>query len=256
MLRLSKLIAAAGVTSRRKAGELIRAGRVRVDGEAVTEPGTQVDPDRSRVEVDGRPVQIERKRYYLLNKPRGPLTTVRDQRGRPTVLDLIGEAEERLYPVGRLDADTEGLLLLTNDGELTYHITHPKHGVEKVYEAEVTGRPSTEALRRLEQGMQFPEGPTGSTRARILGAGRDRSRLELTVHAGRKRMVRRMLQAVGHRVRSLKRTRLGPLTLGGLKPGEWRELSGEEVARLKLWLRRAAAPGEGAEDEERKAEKK
>ena len=213
MQRLSKLIAAAGVTSRRKAADLIRAGRVRVDGEVVTHPGAEVDETRARVEVDGRPVSLEPKVYVLLNKPRGPLSTVVDQRGRQTVLDLLGGTEERLYPAGRLDADTEGLLLITNDGDLTYRLTHPRFGVEKVYEAEVTGSPNAETLRRLEQGTELEEGPTGPAKARVLGRGRQSTLLELTVHAGRKRMVRRMLKAVGHPVIALRRTRIGPLTL-------------------------------------------
>jgi 23S rRNA pseudouridine2605 synthase len=246
MERLSKVIAAAGVAARRKAAELVRAGRVRVDGKVVTQPGLPVDADKSRVEVDGRRVRPQPKRYLMLNKPCGPLSTAADQRGRPTVLDLLGDREERLYPAGRLDADTEGLLLITNDGDLTYRLTHPRHEVEKVYEAEVEGRPSEAALRKLEQGIRLDDGFTGTSRARLLRAGDESTLLELTVHAGRKRMVRRMLAAVGHPVVGLRRTRVGPLTLGKLRPGRHRALTEEEVAALKAYAERATASAEEA----------
>ena len=245
MQRLSKLIAAAGFASRRKAADLVRAGRVRVDGLVVTSPGASVDPSTSRVEVDGRPVRVEPKRYFLLNKPRGPLSPVADRRGRQTVLALLGEMDERLYPAGRLDADTEGLLLITNDGDLTYRLTHPRYQVDKVYQAEVEGRPTRAALRRLAQGMVLEEGPTGPARVRILRPGAQTSLVELIVHSGRKRMVRRMLKAVGHPVRMLRRTRIGPLTLGDLRPGEWRPLSEDELSQLWTAIDKAA-PSHGA----------
>ncbi len=199
----------------------------------MTEPGAEVAPDRSRVEVDGRVVQVEPKRYVLLNKPRGPLSTVTDQRGRRTVVDLLEGVEERLYPAGRLDADTEGLLLITNDGDLTYRLTHPRYGIEKVYEAEVKGHPSQAGLKRIEQGMMLTEGPTGPAHTRVLSSGKETSLIEIIVHAGRKRMVRRMFDAIGHPVVALRRTRIGTLTLGDLKLGEWRRLELEEVKRLK-----------------------
>jgi len=239
--KLSKLIATAGRASRRRAADLIRAGRVRVDGEVVTNPALEVDPVESRVEVDGLRLRVQPTRYFLLNKPRGPLSTAVDNRGRTTVLDLLGDMKERLYPAGRLDADTEGVLLITNDGDLTYRLTHPRYRVEKVYRAEVQGRPSRAALRRLAQGVMLGDGPTGPARVRLLRAGRERSVVELTVHAGRKRMVRRMLEAVGHPVLALRRTRIGPLALGNLRPGEWRSLTEEEVADLQAHTRRAAA---------------
>ena len=253
MQRLPKLIAAAGFASRRKAADLVRAGRVRVDGRVVTSPAAQVDPGTSRVEVDGRPVRLQPKRYFLLNKPRGPLSTVADGRGRQTVLDLLGDMEERLYPAGRLDADTEGLLLITNDGDLTYRLTHPRYRVDKVYHAEVEGRPTRAALRRLARGMVLAEGPTGPARVRILRPGARASLVELIVHSGRKRMVRRMLEAVGHPVRMLRRTRVGPLTLGDLRPGEWRPLSDDEISQLWNAIdtaadNRTAAPSHGAAD--------
>ena len=244
MQRLSKLIAAAGITSRRKAADLIRAGRVSVEGQVADTPGLLVDPGKCRIEVDGRPVHLEPRRYLLLNKPRGPLSTVVDQRGRQTVLDLVSGIRERLYPAGRLDADTEGLLLITNDGDLTYRLTHPRYQVEKVYEAEVQGRPSLATLGRLEKGVVLDDGPTGSAQVRLLRGDKDTALLELTVHSGRKRMVRRMLKAVGHPAVALRRTRIGPLTLAGLRAGQWRELSEEEVAELRAYVERAAArPG-------------
>jgi pseudouridine synthase len=249
---LSKLVAGAGVSSRRKAADLIRAGRVRVDGQVVLQPGAEVDPERARVEVDGAPLSVQSKRYIIVNKPRGPISTVVDQRGRKTVLELLPEGErrlrgeERLYPAGRLDADTEGLLLITNDGDLTYRLTHPRFGVEKVYQAEVEGSLSADDVRRLERGMMLAEGHTGPAGVRVLREGRDRSLIEITVHAGRKRMVRRMFGAIGHPVIGLRRTRIGPLALGGLKPGQSRALTEGEVAQLKAAVTNETAPGSGA----------
>jgi len=214
---------------------------VRVDGEVVTEPGTPLDPARSRVEVDGRVVAVEPKVYLLLNKPRGPISTVVDQRGRTTVLDLIGDVKGRTYPAGRLDADTEGLLLITNDGDLTYRLTHPRFEVEKVYVAEVEGRPSRGDVERLAGGVMLSDGPAPPARVRLLRGAGPGAVLEVTVHSGRKRMVRRMLEAVGHPVVSLKRIRVGPLELGDLPPGEWRELTATEVASLKEDTERRAA---------------
>lgn len=246
MQRLSKLIAAAGCVSRRKAADLIRAGRVRVDGAVVTDPAVEADPDRSRVELDGRLLRPEPKRYFLMNKPPGYLSTAVDHRGRPTVLHLLEGVEERLYPAGRLDFNTEGLLLITNDGDLTYRLMHPRFGVGKVYEAEVEGRPTQAALRRLAGGVVLEDGPTGPARVRLLQAGAETSLLELTVHSGRKRMVRRMLKAVGHPVRRLRRTRLGPLTLGDLQPGQSRPLTEDELAGLRAAINEEAAPSNGA----------
>jgi pseudouridine synthase len=243
---LSKLVASAGVCSRRKAAELIRAGRVKVDRQIVLHPGAEVDERSARVEVDGRPISIQPKRYVIVNKPRGPISTVADQRGRQTVLDLLPKGDERLYPAGRLDADTEGLLLVTNDGELTYRLTHPRYGVEKVYEAEVRGSLSRHDIERLEAGMMLAEGHTGPAKVRMLKERGETSLVEITVHAGRKRMVRRMFEAVGHRVIALRRTRIGPLGLGRLRPGEWRALNQQEVARLKAAAAKETAPESGA----------
>lgn len=222
---------------------MIRAGRVSVDGEVITDPALPVDPQVARIAVNGRPLRPEPRVYILLYKPRGALSTVVDPRGRRTVLDVLGEAKTRLYPAGRLDADTEGLLIITNDGELTLRLTHPRYGVEKVYQAEVKGRPSRRALERLKQGVMLDDGSSGPARVRVLRAGDESSHLEVIVRSGRKRLVRRMLRAVGHPVISLLRTRVGPLTLGGLKPGEWRHLTQEEVERLRLDLEKPPPSG-------------
>jgi 23S rRNA pseudouridine2605 synthase len=226
VVRLNAYLARAGVASRRGADELIKAGRVRVNGE----PGalnTFVEPG-DRVELDGRELVPQRLAYVLLHKPAGVVTTVRDPHGRPTVVDLV-EHEARVVPVGRLDADTTGALLLTNDGPFAHRLAHPRYEVEKVYEAEVEGEPSEEALRCLREGVELDDGRTAPARVRRLG----RSRVELAIHEGRKHQVKRMLEAVGHPVRRLHRSRYAGLTLEGLGPGEWRELSLDEVARLR-----------------------
>jgi 23S rRNA pseudouridine2605 synthase len=225
-VRLNAYLARAGVASRRKADELIKAGRVVVNGE----PGqlnTFVEPG-DRVEVDGRPVERERLAYVLLHKPAGVVTTASDPQGRATVVGLV-EHESRVMPVGRLDADTTGVLLLTNDGELAHRLAHPKYEVEKVYEAEVEGEPDDEALHRLAEGVELEDGPTAPARVRRLGP----SRVELSIHEGRNRQVRRMLEAVGHPVRRLHRSRYAGLTVDGLEAGAWRELTADEVAALR-----------------------
>ena len=224
-MRLNAFLARAGVASRRKADELIKAGRVFVNGE----PGllnTFVSA-RDRVEVDGRVVTPQRLAYVLLNKPTGVVTTASDPQGRPTVVDLVGH-EVRVVPVGRLDVDTTGALLLTNDGELAHRLAHPKYEVEKVYEADVEGEPSDEALRRLAEGVELEDGVTSPADVRRVGP----SKVELAIHEGRNRQVRRMLEAVGHPVRRLHRSRYAGLTLDGLNPSEWRELGESEVESL------------------------
>ena len=224
-MRLNAFLARAGVASRRKADELIKAGRVFVNGE----PGllnTFVSA-RDRVEVDGRVVTLQRLAYVLLNKPTGVVTTASDPQGRPTVVDLVGH-EVRVVPVGRLDVDTTGALLLTNDGELAHRLAHPKYEVENVYEADVEGEPSDEALRRLAEGVELEDGVTAPADVRRLGP----SKVELSIHEGRNRQVRRMLEAVGHPVRRLHRSRYAGLTLDGLNPSEWRELGESEVESL------------------------
>jgi pseudouridine synthase len=225
-MRLNAYLARAGVASRRKADELIREGRVRVNGE----PGqlnTFVEGGEV-VEVDGRRVEAQPLAYVLLHKPAGLVTTARDPRGRPTVVGHVNHPL-RVVPVGRLDADTTGALVLTNDGPLAHRLAHPRYGVEKVYEVDVEGEPSEEALRRLGEGVELDDGLTAPARVRRLGP----SRLELTLHEGRKHQVKRMCAAVGHPVRRLHRSRYAGLELGGLAEGEWRELAEEEVRALR-----------------------
>jgi 23S rRNA pseudouridine2605 synthase len=225
-VRLNAYLARAGVASRRGADELIRAGRVRVNGE-VAGLATFVG-ERDRVELDGRPLAPEPLAYVLLHKPSGVVTTARDPHGRPTVVGLV-EHEAKIVPVGRLDADTTGALLLTNDGPLAHRLMHPRYGVEKSYEVDVEGEPGDRALRLLREGVELEDGRTAPAAARRLGP----SRLELTLHEGRKHQVKRMCAAVGHPVRRLHRRAYAGLTLEGLEPGEWRALTREEIAALR-----------------------
>jgi 23S rRNA pseudouridine2605 synthase len=225
-MRLNAWLARAGVASRRGADELIKAGRVTVNGEP-GELNTFVAA-RDRVELDGSPLTRQQLAYVLLNKPSGVVTTARDPGGRPTVVGLVGHPS-RIVPVGRLDADTTGALLLTNDGELAHRLAHPRYEVDKVYVAEVDGDPSRETLAALARGIDLEDGRTAPAGVRRLGRGR----VELVLHEGRKHQVKRMLDAVGHPVRRLHRSGYGPLTLDGLAPGEWRELSAAEVAALR-----------------------
>ena len=225
-MRLNAYLARAGVASRRGADELIKAGRVTVNGE----PGqlNTFVQSRDLVELDGEPVQLQPLAYVLLHKPAGVVTTARDPHGRPTVVGLV-PAEPRVVPVGRLDADTTGALLLTNDGALAHRLAHPRYEVDKVYEAEVEGDPDGAVLTRLRDGVELDDGRTAPAQARRLGPGR----VELTVHEGRKHQVKRMLEAVGHPVRSLHRSRYAGLDLRGLSAGEWRPLTRAEVAGLR-----------------------
>jgi 23S rRNA pseudouridine2605 synthase len=225
-MRLNAYLARAGVASRRGADELIKAGRVRVNGE----PGqlNTFVAARDRVEVDGKEVAAQRLAYLLLYKPAGVVTTARDPQGRRTVVELVPR-EPRVVPVGRLDADTTGALLLTNDGPLAHRLAHPRYGVEKVYEVEVEGDPDQTAVSALRKGVELDDGRTAPARARRLG----RRRLELVLHEGRNRQVKRMLEAVGHPVVRLHRSAYAGLTLDGLAPGEWRELTREEISALQ-----------------------
>ena len=229
-MRLNAYLARAGVASRRKADELIKAGRVRVNGE-VGQLNTFVGSG-DVVELDGGRLAPQLLAYVLLHKPAGVVTTAHDPHGRRTVVDLVRH-ESRVVPVGRLDADTTGALLLTNDGELAHRLAHPRYKVEKVYEAEVEGEPSAEALVRLAEGIELDDGPTALARVRRLGPGR----VELVIHEGRKHQVKRMLEAVGHPVRSLHRSRYAGLTPTGLEPGRWRELTHQEVESLRAATR-------------------
>jgi 23S rRNA pseudouridine2605 synthase len=225
--KLQKVLARAGVASRRVCEILIAEGRVRVNG-TVAGTGARVDPDADVIEVDGAVVATKADLvHYLLHKPAGVVTTARDTHGRATVVDLV-PSEPRVFPVGRLDADTEGLLLLTNDGELAHRLTHPSHGVEKEYLAEVVGTPSRGALRRLREGVDLDDGRTAPAKASLVGEGV----IRLVIHEGRNRQVRRMCEAVGHPVTRLVRTRIGPVTDTKLRPGEWRHLGADEVAAL------------------------
>jgi 23S rRNA pseudouridine2605 synthase len=235
-VRLNAYLARTGVASRRGADELIKAGRVRVNGE----PGqlNTFVAGHDRVEVDGEPVARQTLSYLLLHKPEGVLTTAHDPHGRRTVVELVPR-EPRVVPVGRLDADTTGALLLTNDGPLAHRLAHPRYGVEKVYVAEVEGDPEDDALRRLREGVELEDGPSAPAGARRLGPGR----LELVLHEGRKHQVKRMCAAVGHPVRRLHRSRYAGLEVEDLEPGAWRELSAAEVAALSsVASRRSSGP--------------
>jgi 23S rRNA pseudouridine2605 synthase len=238
-VRLNAYLARAGVASRRRADELIAAGRVSVNGD----PGQLTTRVGSGdvVEVDGRSVDRQPLTHVLLHKPAGVVTTARDPHGRPTVVDLV-EHSVRVVPVGRLDADTTGALLLTNDGSLAHRLAHPRYSVDKVYEVEVEGRPSDDALAALRDGIELEDGRTAPAAARVLRRRRGSTVLELTLHEGRKHQVKRMCQAVGHPVLQLHRSRYAGIDLRGLAPGEWRELTRPEVASLRQAVGLAEAP--------------
>ncbi len=240
--RVQKVLARAGVASRRVAEELIEAGRVRVDGKVVV-LGNRVDPATQLLELDGAPIALAPGLvHYLLNKPTGVISTASDPQGRRTVVQMV-PAEPRVFPVGRLDGDTEGLLLITNNGELTHRLTHPSYGVEKEYLAEVDGTLSSGQLRRLRDGIELEDGMTSPAKASQPSPGMVR----LTIHEGRNRQVRRMLDAVGHPVRRLVRTRFGPLSDRSLAPGAWRELTTDELRELERSVSGEKAPQSRAE---------
>lgn len=233
--RLHKFMARSGVASRRRSEELIAEGKVRVNGKLVAMPGLKIDPLRDRVEVDGKPVgKPEKKVYILLNKPAGYVSTVSDPRGRRKVTDLLRGIKQRVYPVGRLDYDTEGLLLLTNDGALTYALTHPRHEISKTYIALVQGVPLREKLDLLEQGIMLKDGLTAPARVRLISSKKNNGLLEITIHEGRNRQVRRMCEDIGHSVISLRRVCIGSLKLGDLQRGQFRHLNIKEVNNLKI----------------------
>jgi pseudouridine synthase len=243
MQRLQKILSQAGVASRRAAEQLIAEGRVTVNGATVREMGVKADPARDAIRVDGRRIKgAERLRYILLYKPPGYVTTRSDPQRRRTVLDLLDGVREYVYPVGRLDYDTEGLLLLTNDGELAARLTHPRHEVERTYEARVAGIPDEEALERLRRGIPLDGRRTLPAEVVLLNPRRGRDGiLLLTIREGRNRQVRRMLEAVGHPVQKLKRTRIGSIADRRLKPGEWRDLTETEIRTLSDLASRPAA---------------
>lgn len=232
-MRINKYIAHAGVASRRKAEELIKQGLITLNGQMVTELATTVKSG-DRVEVEGQPIYNEEKVYYLLNKPRGVISSVRDDKGRQTVVDLLPEVKERIYPVGRLDWDTSGLLILTNDGDFTDKMLHPRHEIDKVYVARVKGLASKDNLRPLTKGIVIDGKKTQPARYRIVKTDREKNRsvVELTIHEGRNHQVKKMFEAVGLMVDKLSRTRFGTLDLSGLNSGEARRLNKKEISQL------------------------
>ena len=232
MVRLQKYLAECGVASRREAEKLILAGRVRVNG-VVAAIGQTVEPDSDNIEVDGAPVAQQRLVYIVLNKPRDVVTTAKDTHGRKTVLDLVSGAGARVFPVGRLDMDVEGALLLTNDGELAHRLTHPKFEMEKKYLAGVSGRMTLETAARLAKGVEIEDGPTAPAKVEVIRQRDDATLIRLTLHEGRKREVKRMCEAVGHPVKTLRRIEFSGIDVSGMRVGEWRHLSHEEVETLR-----------------------
>lgn len=243
-MRLNKFLARAGVCSRRDADRMIVEGRIRVNGRIVQELGQKIDAARDIVVADGRTVRPEADRplFVLLNKPAGPVVSVKDPLGRPTVMDLLPKLAARVYPVGRLDADTEGALLLTNEGEIAHRLTHPRYEVPKVYEAVVEGRTTEEDLDKVRRGLFLEGRRTAPAKVRILRRGSDWTLVGLEIHEGRKREIRKLLEAVGHRVRKLRRVAFAGLTLEGLKPGHWRYLKRSEIDRLRSLADRPPRP--------------
>jgi 23S rRNA pseudouridine2605 synthase len=232
-VRLQKLLAAAGVGSRRVCENLITAGRVEVDGQVVTELGVRIDPDRQTVHVDGTRVQLDESRIYLaFNKPLGVVSTMSDDLGRPSVGDYVLNRKERLFHVGRLDADTEGLLLLTNDGELAHRLQHPSYGVPKTYLAQIPGPVPRDMGKTLRAGIELEDGPVKVDSFKVVDSAPGKALVEIVLHEGRKHVVRRLLEAVGHPVITLVRTDVGPIHLGELRSGKMRPLTSAEVGRL------------------------
>lgn len=234
LVRLNKYLAQAGIASRREADRLIEQGRVKVNGKVTTGLGGKVDEDKDHVEVNGRTVRVsKRKVYVLLNKPTGYIVTMNDPLGRPTVRKLLAGLPPGVVPVGRLDFDSEGLLLLTNDGELAFRLTHPRYEVPKTYVVRIDGSIDHETIARLEKGVVLDGVKAVPDKVAVLEGGTGHSQLRIELHEGRKREIRRMLEAVGHRVSRLKRTTFAGLSLKGVAPGEWRALTSREVASLK-----------------------
>ncbi|RCW61135.1 MULTISPECIES: pseudouridine synthase [Halanaerobium] len=236
MERLQKVMAHAGVASRRKSEEIIAAGRVKVNGQTVTEMGFKVDPEQDEIVVDGELISEEKKRYILLNKPEGYITTVSDPEGRPTVMDLIPDLKQRLYPAGRLDYDSSGLLIMTNDGDLTYKLTHPKKEVDKKYRVLVQGEMKEEDFKKFENGMIIDGQKTAPAKISNVNQKKDQTEFDIIIHEGRNRQVRRMAKIAGFPVVSLQRISFAFLTLNGVKEGEFRYLNDREVTKLKNML--------------------
>lgn len=236
MERLQKFMAACGVASRRKCEELIVDGRVTVNGQVIQELGYQIDPINDKVKVNGKTIATEDKVYILLNKPIGYVTTASDPQNRKIVLDLLKGVTHRVYPVGRLDIDTSGLLLLTNDGELAHKMTHPKFELDKVYVAQVKGIPSKQALQKLQEGIMLEDGMTAPAQVKLMQMEDEVATIEIIIHEGRNRQVRRMFETIGHPVKKLHRKRVGFLTLKNLKSGTFRHLEPNEIMQLKRIL--------------------
>lgn len=232
-IRLQKVLAQAGIASRRAAEEMIAEGRVEVNGRVVTTQGLRVDPETAHIRVDGSRIPPPRRHVYVvLNKPRGVVSTMEDPEGRRTLADYVGRRKERLFHVGRLDTETEGLILLTNHGELAHRLAHPSYEVSKTYLAEVEGVMDNHTLKRLEKGVTLDDGPVRPDAVKLVERGGDRTLVQITLHEGRNRVVRRMMDSLGHPVRRLARTRIGPVRLGQLPVGETRDLTQAEVGEL------------------------
>jgi 23S rRNA pseudouridine2605 synthase len=238
--RLQKVLAAAGAGSRRQCEELILSGRVEVDRQMVTELGTRVDPDHQEIRLDGVPLRQAKRVYYAVHKPTGVVSTSRDPAGRPRVTDLLPKSPWRLFAVGRLDLNSEGLILLTNDGELANRLTHPRYGVEKTYRVQVAGHPEPQVLTRLREGVRLAEGIARVARVKVTGRHKESTILEMVLDEGRNREIRRVLARVGHKVLRLVRVGVGPVRLGTLAPGQFRPLTRQEVEALRKAARKSA----------------
>ncbi|SHH50208.1 pseudouridine synthase [Tepidibacter thalassicus] len=233
-MRLNKYMALCGVASRRKSDELIKNKKVKVNGKIIDELGVDIDINKDIVEVDGKKIYLKNKKVYIiLNKPEGYVTTVKDQFNRKKVLDLVENIDERIYPIGRLDYETSGLLFLTNDGELTYKLTHPKHEITKTYIAKLKGIPNENKIKEFEKGLKIENYITAPAKFKILKKENGISICEIKIHEGKNRQVRKMCKAIGHPVLSLKRVSMGNIKLGNLKKGEWRYLTEDEIKYLK-----------------------
>lgn len=232
-MRLQKALALAGIASRRKAAEIIESGRVEVNGRIITEKGFPVEISADKLMLGGKPIKFQKKIYILLNKPKNCISTTSDPRLRKTVTDLLGGVNERVYPVGRLDKNTTGVLLLTNDGELAFRLTHPRFGIEKTYEATVRGEVAEGALDKLRKGLFVDGRKTSPARVELIYKDKDKSKVKIQIHEGRKHQVRLMLLTVGHPVKELKRVNFGNMGLGALKIGKCRLLTANEIAGLK-----------------------
>jgi len=233
-LRLNRYISASGVASRRKAESIIRAGRIGVNGEIITDPANNINPERDKITLDGSHLVINsQKRYYILNKPTGVIVSIGDTHGRATVIDLMDEETKSVFPVGRLDKNTSGVLLLTDDGDLAHRLTHPSFGVKKVYRAEVAGKINEKDIQKIREGLTLDDGPTAPAEMKVLECNKNSSIVEITIHQGRKRQVRRMLKHIGHPVRTLERISFGGITAQDLPLGTYRPLKDGEVEMLK-----------------------